>query len=327
MPSSPPAPTVDAAPLGSGADGSGGRDDPGWGCRARPAAGGVPRRNTVAEAGGGSDAAENDEPDQAEVEGESGPGHEDASGAGSGGMGDPRGAGPRSGRRPPRRVDRDRSVVVLGDPAGDGETQPGAARGRAGRAPEAIEDARRSSGATPGPGVVDGEGRRAGMRTTARVTVVVARAVADRVVEQDRDELAQPRRIPDRRRRRRVHLDPHAGVRRGLRQRCGGLGGDVVELERNPLERDGAGVGAGEQEQVVDERGELLDLGVDVGEGVPDLAHRAGGVPPQELDRAPMTVNGVRSSWLASAANSRWRRSAARCPASESRIGTSARRA
>ena len=34
-----------------------------------------------------------------------------------------------------------------------------------------------------------------------------------------------------------------------------------------------------------------------------------------------MTVSGVRSSWLASAANSRWRRSARRCAASESRIG------
>ena len=111
--------------------------------------------------------------------------------------------------------------------------------------------------------------------------------MADRVVQQDRDELAQAGRIPDRRRRRRVHLDPHAGIRRGLRQRCGGLGGHVVELERNPLERDGAGVGASQQEQVVDEPGELLDLGVDVGEGVPDLAHRAGGVPPQQLHRAP----------------------------------------
>ena len=39
------------------------------------------------------------------------------------------------------------------------------------------------------------------------------------------------------------------------------------------------------------------------------------------------TVSGVRSSWLASAANSRWRRSAERWFASDSRIGTRARRA
>ncbi len=39
------------------------------------------------------------------------------------------------------------------------------------------------------------------------------------------------------------------------------------------------------------------------------------------------TVSGVRSSWLASAAKSRWRRRARRWLASDSRIGTSARRA
>ena len=38
-----------------------------------------------------------------------------------------------------------------------------------------------------------------------------------------------------------------------------------------------------------------------------------------------MTVSGVRSSWLASAANSRCRRSATRCASSDWRIGTSAR--
>ena len=40
-----------------------------------------------------------------------------------------------------------------------------------------------------------------------------------------------------------------------------------------------------------------------------------------------ITVSGVRSSWLASAANSRWRRRATRCVSSDWRIGTSARRA
>ena len=40
-----------------------------------------------------------------------------------------------------------------------------------------------------------------------------------------------------------------------------------------------------------------------------------------------MTVSGVRSSWLASAANSRWRRREARWLVRDSRIGTRARRA
>ena len=55
-----------------------------------------------------------------------------------------------------------------------------------------------------------------------------------------------------------IHLDPHARGGRGLGHGGRGLGGDVVEVERDALERHRARVGAGEQEQVVDERGEVM---------------------------------------------------------------------
>ena len=97
---------------------------------------------------------------------------------------------------------------------------------------------------------------------------------------------------------------------------------------RQALELDRARVGPGEQQQVLDERGQVADLGVDVVERRADLADRLVPVAPTGARRCSgSTVSGVRSSWLASAANSRWRRRAARWAASDSRIGTSARRA
>src|SRR6185436_16373987 len=54
-----------------------------------------------------------------------------------------------------RFVDRDAAVVVLGDPAGDREPEPGATRGRARSAPEAVEHALAVFGPDAGPGVLD----------------------------------------------------------------------------------------------------------------------------------------------------------------------------
>jgi hypothetical protein len=58
-------------------------------------------------------------------------------------------------------------------------------------------------------------------------------------------------------------------------------------MERDAIEAHGARIRAGEEEQVVHERGEVLHLGIDVPEGVADLTDRARGVAAKMLDRAP----------------------------------------
>ena len=142
------------------------------------------------------------------------------------------------------------------------------------------------------------------------------------------DQLAEARRVAGDDRRLRVDLDAHASVRGRLAQRRRAVGGDVAEVDRHALELDGARVGAGQQQQVLDDRGHVVDLVVDVVE----RGRRPSSTGSLRCRRRcstllRMTVSGVRSSWLASAANSRWRRSAVRWLASDSRIGTSARRA
>ena len=145
----------------------------------------------------------------------------------------------------------------------------------------------RSSGATPGPESSTATRRRSGVGPDEDADGATARAVADRVVDEDRDELAQARRVADRRRRRGIDLEPHAGRGGRLRERGCRVGGDVVEVQRHPLERDGAGVGAGEEQQVVDQRGQVLDLGVDVDEGVADLVHGSVAVLAQVVHGSP----------------------------------------
>ena len=81
---------------------------------------------------------------------------------------------------------------------------------------------------------------------------------------------------------------------------------------------DRAGVAPRQQQQLLDERGELHHLGLDVVDHVGDLGEGALRSRRSSPTLRPMTVRGVRSSWLASAAKSRWWRS-------EARIGTRAR--
>ena len=119
--------------------------------------------------------------------------------------------------------------------------------------------------------------------------------------------------------------DPAIGRRLG--QRRGPVGGDVAEVHGHAVELDRARVGARQQQQVLDDRGHVADLVVDVVERGPDLATGWSRWRSRCSTLLRMTVSGVRSSWLASAAKSRWRRSADRWLASDSRIGTSARRA
>ena len=134
----------------------------------------------------------------------------------------------------------------------------------------------------------------------------------DGVVDEDHHQLAQARRIAGHDRRLRVDLDPHAAVGGRLGEGGGAVGHDVAEVDRHPLELDGARVRAREQQEVLDDRRHVADLVVDVLEGRADLGDRLVAVPPRCSTLLRMTVSGVRSSWLASAAKSRWRRSAAR---------------
>jgi hypothetical protein len=84
----------------------------------------------------------------------------------------------------------------------------------------------------------------------------------------------------------RLGVDDHADVldsRRFRHQRRRG-GGHVAEVERLAVDRDGAGVGAGEQQQVVDEGAEADDLGVDVVEWALDVRDRRVGMAPDVLE-------------------------------------------
>ena len=176
--------------------------------------------------------------------------------------------------------------MVLGDPLGDREAEPGAPGGRAGRPPEAVEHALAVLRPHTGAGILDGDARGIGGRADEHAHRAPSRTVPDRVVHQDHHELAQAGRVAHRRCRLRVYLDTHSGGRGRLRQRGGSIGRHVVEMERHALEADRAGVGAGKQQQILDEAGQVLDLRIDVGERVTDLTDGLRGVPPKELHRA-----------------------------------------
>ena len=173
--------------------------------------------------------------------------------------------------------DGDQAAVVLGDPFRDRETETRAAGRGAGRPPEPVEDARACPPAgSPGPASSTARNAASPERRTDDPDRAARRAVPDRVVDEDHHELAQPRRS-----RRRPSAGSGSTTTRTsaaagrLRQRRAGIGGDVVEVERHAVERDGAGIRAGEEEQVVDEGREVLDLGVDVVERVADIGDRS----------------------------------------------------
>ena len=115
----------------------------------------------------------------------------------------------------------------------------------------------------------------------------VGRAVADGVVDQDHDQLAQPGRVAGHDRRLRVDLDPDASVGRGLAHRRRAVGGHVTQVDRDVLERDGARIGAGEQQQVLHDRGHVADLVVDVLERGADRADGRVAMSREVLDAAP----------------------------------------
>ena len=139
----------------------------------------------------------------------------------------------------------------------------------------------------PGPSSSTDERRPAPVRADRDADPAVRRAVADRVVDQDHHQLAEAGRIAGHDRRLRIDLDPDAAVGRGLAHRRRAVGGDVAEVDRDVLERHRARIGAGEQQQVLDDRGHVADLVVDVLERRADRRDRLVAVPLEVLDAAP----------------------------------------
>ena len=72
--------------------------------------------------------------------------------------------------------------------------------------------------------------------------------MADGVVDQDHDQLAEAGRIAGHHRGLRIDLDPDAAIGRGLAHRRGAIGRHVAEVDRDVLQRHGPRIGAGEQQ-------------------------------------------------------------------------------
>ena len=94
--------------------------------------------------------------------------------------------------------------------------------------------------------------------------------MGDRVVDEDRHELAEPERVAEHGRRLRVEQHLHVPLGGQARHGAKGFAGDVRQVERLALELDDAGIRSGEQEQVPDERREVLDFVPDVAERIAD---------------------------------------------------------
>ena len=204
--------------------------------------------------------------------------------------------------------------MPLDDPRRDRKAEPGAARRRIGRPPEPVEHARQVLRRGTRAAVLD-----AGRAPSPRRDVDVdspPRRVPDRVVDQDPDELPQPEASPSWDGLG-VDLDADVAVGGGRREPAR-VERDLAEVGRLELQLERPGVGPREQQQIVDQRASRIDLGLDVVERGRVAGALRSGSRRSSSTEPPMTASGVRSSWLASAANSRWRRIA-------SRIGTSAR--
>ena len=146
---------------------------------------------------------------------------------------------------------------------------------RARRPVEALEDVGHVLGPDARAVVLDDERGAGPLRPDRDADPAVGRAVADGVVDEDHDQLAEPSRIAGDDGGLRVDDDPDAPVGGGLAHRRGAIGGDVAQVDRHVLERHGPGVGPGEEEQVLDDGGHVPDLVVDVLEGRADARRPA----------------------------------------------------
>ena len=109
------------------------------------------------------------------------------------------------------------------------------------------------------------------------------RGVAERIVDEDRDELPEAGRIAGRGHRLGIHFDPYARPFRGGLQAVGGVEGDRGEVRRLQRELDDPGVGPGQQEEVIHERPHAVHFGLDVLERIAHLGDRQGRVAAQVL--------------------------------------------
>jgi hypothetical protein len=153
--------------------------------------------------------------------------------------------------------DADPAAVAVDDPLRDREAEAGAARRRARGAPEAVEHVGMSSSRTPGPWSrtsIAASGPRRGPRTvTSPPRGLWRTALSTRIITSWRSRAG----IALDHHRLRVDDDAHAARLRGAPERPGRVERDVAEVHRLGLERDGAGIGPGEEQQVVDERREV----------------------------------------------------------------------
>src|SRR5690242_2677434 len=108
---------------------------------------------------------------------------------------------------------RDPATVPLHDPGRDRQTEASPAAGRASGPIEPIEDAGQVLGSYPRAFVLHHEDRVAGFRSHANADLAAARCMAQSVIDEDADELAQSRRIADDLGRHRVDHEPDAAVR------------------------------------------------------------------------------------------------------------------
>ena len=177
--------------------------------------------------------------------------------------------------------------MAVHDPLGDGESEPGPAAGCARRPIEPLEDVRHVLGSDARAVVLDDERRPAPIGPHRHPDPAVGRAVTDGVVDQDHHQLAEAGGIACHHRSLRIDLDPDPAVGRGLAHRRGAVGRHVAEVDRDVLQRHGPRIGAGEQQQVLDDRGHVADLVIDVLERRADRRDGLVAVPLEMLHAAP----------------------------------------
>ena len=177
--------------------------------------------------------------------------------------------------------------MAIDDPGRDRQAEAGPAARRAGGTVEPFEQMWEVLRPDARAIVFDHERGPAALRPDRDTHPAVHRTMPDGVVDEDHDELPEAGGVAGHDGRLRIDLDPDAPVRRGLAHRGRAVGRDVAEVHRNVLECDGSRVGAGEQQQVLDDRGHVPDLIVDVLQRGADAGDRVIAVALQMLDAAP----------------------------------------
>ena len=111
--------------------------------------------------------------------------------------------------------------------------------------------------------------------------------MADRVVDEDPDQLAQPTGVAVERTRLGVGFDAHIAFERERRKAAGRVERHLAQVGRLDRELEGARIGARKEEQVVDQGAEPIGLRLDVVEGIADLGDRLVGVAAEMRRPSP----------------------------------------